>query len=1040
MSDLYLSKISIQDFRTFGKLELNLPPSPGITLVVGPNGLGKSSFFDSIEWALTGTIRRFEEYLNKKLPEETYLTRRGAKEDSHKVSLHFGDRVVARDANVVPEPDEVIELLRSSNWGSPIQDLSLYLAFTHFLGQASSQRFTSRDREEQWSAVKGPSGIDRLEAVRNALSGRATVNAFNRRIERDAKEVEDWKERITTWQVLTERATRLRQIASAAGALTKESVLEDVVSLESRGALLYGERIPPSPFPATPRSEGIDRLTTLRRTLESARGIREERLAAISGLVQTTSEYGAIRKAADAGSPAVDVAKAAVDRLSEERSELTRTLAAKQETARKSRADILAQQNQIALLKRAAADYRSLDENQAVLKGANDEIAQTERSLSRLLKDQSELRAEIDGGLQLEANLAAANSRLERANLLSRRVREVEARNERYQASQKIAVQAEQVVATIETQRDSSRERIDRLEDDFAAAEAEVARASERVSQVSAAIATIAVHISEDDTECPLCHTDFPKGELRTLVQASTEQGDQLLTLAQNALAAKSRELQQGETELRSLNERHDRLRAEIREAEGLRADLQAFRRDVASELGVPVDSDFNSVLAEQQRLSGLELDRARTLWESFTAQAPLKSARLQQLGIDIQSLQRSVASASQRKEASQREIRAAMDRLRLQGRGSDADGDLAKLLAEQENSLVELVSLSERAAKELESYAADEALLSRRLQEAQSQLIAREAEMESASKNAAAIEAQWKAAGMSGLPNAASLTKRRTAIAKEVEELDLLLVEQVRLVESYQKALQNEELKSVNKQLEGIGGEGAASNPQEYEAILKKQLSQAESKQQTSESAKSTVSALAETLQRAASDFSTRFLLPLNDLIDQFNEALLSYPGETIRFKASHHLNRTRFDMQLRYRDPIDDALYNAQHNVQLPPQIVLSEGQLAANGFSILCAASVAYPWSTWKALLLDDPLQHNDIIHAAAFVDLMRNLVEQKGYQLLMSSHERSEAEFISRKFDAAGIPCSVLELTAPSRSGVNYVPARYNEAAKAAMRTV
>jgi ABC-type nitrate/sulfonate/bicarbonate transport system ATPase subunit len=86
-----------------------------------------------------------------------------------------------------------------------------------------------------------------------------------------------------------------------------------------------------------------------------------------------------------------------------------------------------------------------------------------------------------------------------------------------------------------------------------------------------------------------------------------------------------------------------------------------------------------------------------------------------------------------------------------------------------------------------------------------------------------------------------------------------------------------------------------------------------------------------------------------------------------------------------------------------------------------------------------LLDDPLHHNDIIHAAAFVDLMRNLVERKGHQLLMSSHERNEAEFISRKFDPAGIPCSVLELTAPSRTGVNYMPIRYNEAAKAIMQS-
>src|ERR1700733_8603950 len=98
MSDLYLTKIVIQDFRTFGKLDLNLPPSPGITLVVGPNGLGKSSFFDSIEWALTGTIRRFEEYLSKKFPEDAYLTRRGAHKDSHQVSLHFGSQEIFRDA------------------------------------------------------------------------------------------------------------------------------------------------------------------------------------------------------------------------------------------------------------------------------------------------------------------------------------------------------------------------------------------------------------------------------------------------------------------------------------------------------------------------------------------------------------------------------------------------------------------------------------------------------------------------------------------------------------------------------------------------------------------------------------------------------------------------------------------------------------------------------------------------------------------------------------------------------------------------------
>lgn len=106
--------------------------------------------------------------------------------------------------------------------------------------------------------------------------------------------------------------------------------------------------------------------------------------------------------------------------------------------------------------------------------------------------------------------------------------------------------------------------------------------------------------------------------------------------------------------------------------------------------------------------------------------------------------------------------------------------------------------------------------------------------------------------------------------------------------------------------------------------------------------------------------------------------------------------------------------------------------------NGFSILCAASTAYPWSNWRALLLDDPLQHNDVIHAAAFVDLMRNLVEMRSYQLLMSTHDRAEGEFLARKFDAANLPCTIVALSAPSKEGVLSEAPRYNEAARAIMR--
>jgi uncharacterized protein YhdP len=68
---------------------------------------------------------------------------------------------------------------------------------------------------------------------------------------------------------------------------------------------------------------------------------------------------------------------------------------------------------------------------------------------------------------------------------------------------------------------------------------------------------------------------------------------------------------------------------------------------------------------------------------------------------------------------------------------------------------------------------------------------------------------------------------------------------------------------------------------------------------------------------------------------------------------------------------------------------------------------------------SLLLDDPLQHNDIIHAAASVDMMRNLVELQSYQLIMSSHHRAEGEFLACKFEAAGLPSPFSRSPSPRR---------------------
>ena len=59
-----IKKIEISDFRIFeGKIDFDLEGENGVPNLVtlyAPNGYGKTSFFDAIEWAFSNKIKRFE--------------------------------------------------------------------------------------------------------------------------------------------------------------------------------------------------------------------------------------------------------------------------------------------------------------------------------------------------------------------------------------------------------------------------------------------------------------------------------------------------------------------------------------------------------------------------------------------------------------------------------------------------------------------------------------------------------------------------------------------------------------------------------------------------------------------------------------------------------------------------------------------------------------------------------------------------------------------------------------------------------------------
>jgi len=166
-----------------------------------------------------------------------------------------------------------------------------------------------------------------------------------------------------------------------------------------------------------------------------------------------------------------------------------------------------------------------------------------------------------------------------------------------------------------------------------------------------------------------------------------------------------------------------------------------------------------------------------------------------------------------------------------------------------------------------------------------------------------------------------------------------------------------------------------------------------------------------AEVSERVA-DFNKQFLEPLSSLMARISRAILSDPEIGLDLKIESNKVEQRAIVRSNLPTYVN----------KLDPLLVHSEGQMAALAVSMLTAASLTFPWSRWPALVMDDPLQHNDIVHAAGFADMLCNLVLAHHYQILLSTHDPSQAEFLRRKFQAAEIPCTKVHLVGRGAHGV------------------
>jgi DNA repair exonuclease SbcCD ATPase subunit len=224
----FFRSISVEGFRGIGpKATLDLTPGPGLTLVVGRNGSGKSSFAEALELLLTGETYRFEN--------RSKVWREGWRNLHHKtarVTAEFalegekGPCTVAREwadgaeldaatawAQVHGKPRGAKEAL---GWETPLQNLRPFLSYNE-LGSLLDE-----GPSKLYDALSKVLGLDALVDAQAALQ---QERAMREKAQKDADQ-----ERKAILAKL-EAPTDERAAKAKAALVKKDWDLDDVESL-----------------------------------------------------------------------------------------------------------------------------------------------------------------------------------------------------------------------------------------------------------------------------------------------------------------------------------------------------------------------------------------------------------------------------------------------------------------------------------------------------------------------------------------------------------------------------------------------------------------------------------------------------------------------------------------------------------------------------------------------------------------------------------------------------------------------------------------
>jgi exonuclease SbcC len=981
-----LKNIHIENFRAYCEQDFDFQPD--VIVLYGPNGLGKTSLFDSLDFLCTGGVARFDDRYSKNRQQQlAALTRLGSTQDKARVTATFSvngseftvERSVSDYAKAkvngksTNRPNTLIRLAnlpKNTKMDLRVENFVRLFRATHLFGQESASLTCDIHNESKLSEETVArmlalqdyvEAISKSEKVANEIAGKLEIESTRRSSTAETlrtKEIE-----------LQNMSTVALSLEAPEAIISKGGELAEEISSASNVNLEPYIEITPSVVQSW-RSLLESELNHVRDLLAIAKDAeaRFPRLQELATLLKNLNEKCESRK------PELADARSLLETQQRNASEIEakRNVLVEQQRTLATRADsikwLLAN---VADYQRASLEMRTVDVD---LQRARVESA-------RLLANRERMTAEAktieDRTVEIREQIQSQEKEISSINSFLTVIGDWRAHLKRAaQLSEAITKTIEQA-GRLENEVNDLTGQLQQARQVAANAQGVLRRAQQSQSELQTLLDSLSQYITNE--VCPLCGTPHKNRAdlLREIARQRGTNNETVNTALKEVEATKSL-VETLEQRLETLRQAQVLITADlnssVEERDGIASTIEQSA-DQALALGI-VETDPDRCEQTAKARADVLADGLASAREELAAQSGL-----------LQEGQRILAAQIQQTNDERENLVA------LEARHRAAANLVSQLQTKAANLSVDLAS-AEEGEQELNR-------LNEELVKIKSDLDANRDASDKAraevNRTKSAIEHDEKQ--IRGLETQLSTARRdRQEIEQVYARLDLSPDVKAEEVGTFRMRLEERELALEKLRSRVIDFEIALDSAQTQAALVKME-DELGVLRRTEEEVTARISTLS-SLRKYFDD--------IYDSLSNVQQTLLS--DYVIKYgplasKIQQRLRTVYGFGELRLRAEEGGIVVTVEHNgVQLAPSDYFSESQLQIVMLSLFLSAVLTQTWSSFGLILLDDPVTHFDDLNEYALLDVIRGLVDSAGirHQFVLSTCEERLYRLMRQRF--------------------------------------